>query len=112
MQSVNHDSGLNNAPQQSDTYTTALALAATAQQFCIEAGEALIMIFVGMVAPDGINVLSSQALLRQVAFPCCLSLSRPTETKHFSENVMRWSAFLSISSIHSNVSNLKCPEHI
>jgi len=37
---------------------------AAAQQFCTEAGEALIMIFVGMVAPDGIGVNSSQALLR------------------------------------------------
>ena len=73
MQSVTHNSGLDNALQQSDTYTAALALAASAQQFCIEAGEALIMIFVGMVAPDGINVLSSQALLRYPAVPvfCC-----------------------------------------
>lgn len=69
MQSVTHDSGLNDALQQSETYTAALALAATAQQFSTEAGEALIMIFVGMVAPDGINVLSSQALLRQLTVP-------------------------------------------
>ena len=75
MQSVTHNSGLNNALQQPDTYMAALALAASAQQFCTEAGEALIMIFVGMVAPDGINVLSSQALLRQLTVPCRLFLS-------------------------------------
>ena len=64
LQSGTHESGLDVALQQIDDYKAALALAASVQQFCTEAGEALIMIFVGMVAPDGINVLSSQALLR------------------------------------------------
>lgn len=63
-QSLSHDSGLNSALQHPDTYKAAIALATSAQQFCTETGEALIMIFVGMVAPDGINVNSSQVLLR------------------------------------------------
>ena len=64
MQTLTHSDELSDALQHPGTYETAIAMAANAQQFCNEAGEALIMIFVGMVAPDGINVNASQALLR------------------------------------------------
>lgn len=56
--------GLSVSLQQQSTYECALTLVAAAQQFCTEVGEALIMIFVGMIAPDGIGINSSQALLR------------------------------------------------
>ncbi|KAL0046332.1 hypothetical protein WJX82_009330 [Trebouxia sp. C0006] len=52
--------------QQQTVYQPALKVVAAAQQFCTEVGEALIMIFVGMIAPDGIGVNSSQALLRHM----------------------------------------------
>ena len=75
-------SGLNSVLQHPATYQAALSLAARAQQFCNEAAEALIMIFVGMVAPDGINVNSSQALLRSSLLPfdhalICMSTPSP-----------------------------------
>ena len=49
---------------QQQSTQPALAITAAAQQFCIDVGEALILVFVGMVAPDGVHVYSSQALLR------------------------------------------------
>ncbi|KAL0041117.1 hypothetical protein WJX77_005471 [Trebouxia sp. C0004] len=52
--------------KQQTVYQPALRVVAAAQQFCTEVGEALIMIFVGMIAPDGIGVNSSQALLRHI----------------------------------------------
>lgn len=64
LQAVTGGSGLDGVLLQPETYQAGLALAASIQQFCAEAGEALIMIFVGMVAPDGIGVTASQAVLR------------------------------------------------
>ena len=64
MQAALQKDGLQHGLQQASHYRVGLSLAASLQQFCIEAGEALIMIFVGMVAPDGISVNSSQNVLR------------------------------------------------
>ncbi len=63
-QDVTPAGGLSASLQQQTVYQPALRVVAAAQQFCTEVGEALIMIFVGMIAPDGIGVNSSQALLR------------------------------------------------
>ena len=63
-QAVTGGNGLDGVLLQPKIYQAGLTLASSTQQFCAEAGEALIMIFVGMVAPDGIGVNSSQAVLR------------------------------------------------
>lgn len=64
QQDIGQGSYLGVPLQHQQVYQSALSLAAAAQQFCTEAGEALIMIFVGMIAPDGVSVNASQSLLR------------------------------------------------
>lgn len=64
MQDVKQADSLGACLQQQATYESAFSIVLAAQQFCTEVGEALIMIFVGMIAPDGVGVNSSQALLR------------------------------------------------
>ncbi|KAA6416660.1 MAG: component of SCAR regulatory complex, partial [Trebouxia sp. A1-2] len=66
LKDVTPAGGLSASLQQQTIYQPALRVVAAAQQFCTEVGEALIMIFVGMIAPDGIGVNSSQALLRHI----------------------------------------------
>ena len=66
LQDISQARGLSTSLQCPGTYQPVLTLVAAAQQFCTEVGEAFIMIFVGMIAPDGISINSSQALLRYV----------------------------------------------
>lgn len=64
VQDVKQADSLGACLQQQATYQSAFSIVLAAQQLCTEVGEALIMIFVGMIAPDGVGVNSSQALLR------------------------------------------------
>lgn len=63
MQELNETSFHQYLWQQQSTQP-AVTIAAAAQQFCIDVGEAFMLVFIGMVAPDGVHVYSSQPLLR------------------------------------------------